>query len=39
MDSRVDAGQKSGAVRARLVYDGAEATVLGLKTMGAWSWG
>jgi hypothetical protein len=36
---RVDAGEKSGAVRAGLVYDGAEATVLGLKTIGAWSCG
>lgn len=36
---RVDPGQKSGAVRAGLVYDGAEASVLGLKTIGAWSCG
>jgi hypothetical protein len=36
---RVDPGEKSGAVRAGLVYDGAEASVLGLKTIGAWSCG
>ncbi len=36
---RVDPGARSGAVRAGLVYDGAEASVLGLKTIGAWSCG
>jgi hypothetical protein len=36
---RVDAGEKSGSVRAGLVYDSAETTVLGLNTIGAWSCG
>jgi hypothetical protein len=36
---RVDRDEKSGSVRAGLVYDGAETTVLGLKTIGAWRCG
>jgi len=36
---RVDTRETSGAVRAGLVYDGAEATVLGLKAIGSWSCG
>jgi hypothetical protein len=36
---RIDPGGNSGAVRAGLVYDGAESVVLGLKTIGAWHCG
>jgi hypothetical protein len=36
---RIDAGEKTGSVRAGLVYDGAETTVLGLKAIGRWSCG
>jgi hypothetical protein len=36
---RIDAGENSGSVRAGLVYDAAESSVLGLKTIGAWSCG